>query len=581
MTRISRCCLFALLTLAACQEKKTGEPEFAKLADQYVDVYLAHNPGVAVSLGVHSYDGKLPLPSADTIARHLAQLRQYDSTFATVDTAKLSVDNKIDYKLLTASIKSDIHAIVDLKVYENPMTYSVDLSPYIERNFAPPVSRARSVVQIARQLPAYFAAARQNIGKNPPREYVEVAIEGLRGSADYMQNDIPKAFSAVMADTAQTALQKELKAALNEGADATNAFADYLTKSVLPNATGSFAIGSANYRKMLLYNECLTVNPDSLLQLGMAQLTREQAEFAAAARIIDSTKTPVQVFAALQKEHPTADSLLSATRSHTEAIRQFLLDKNIVTVPSEVRATITKTPEFMVGSTAAMNTPGPFENPSASAAYYYITLPKAQWTPKQQAEWLTLFNNYVAEIISVHEAYPGHYVQFLHLNASPKLSQVRKIFGSYAFVEGWAHYTEQMMLEQGFGQDKDRVTAAKYKMAQLSESLLRYCRLVCSIQEHTHGWTVAQATQFIMDNCYYERKPAFEEARRGSFDPGYLSYSLGKLQLLALRAEIKKKQGDAFVLKDFHDQVLDNGMPPVKLLRDILIREQNPVKTNL
>ncbi len=581
MTKLYLLTLLILTALVSCQEKKVGEPEFAKLADEYVDVYLANNPEGAVYLGVHEYDGKLMISTADTIAKQLAQLRQYDSTFATIDTTKLSVDNKIDYKLLTGSIKSDIHDIVDLKVYEDPMTYSVDLSPYIERNFAPPVRRARSVVRIARQLPAYFAVARQNIGKNPPREYVEAAIEGLRGSGDYLKTDIPKAFQSVMADTAQTALAADLAAALKIGAAATNAFADYLEKSVLPRATGSFAIGAANYRKMLLYNEQLTVNPDSLLQLGMENLTREQAEFTIAARVIDSTKTPIEVFAAIQQEHPTADSLLAATRSHTEAIRQFLLDKNIVTVPSEVRATITKTPEFMVGATAAMNTPGPFEVSSASAAYYYITLPKVQWTPKQQLEWLTLFNNYVAEIISVHEAYPGHYVQFLHLNASKKLSRVRRIFASYAFVEGWAHYTEQMMLEQGFGQTKDPITAAKYKMAQLSESLLRYCRLVCSIQEHTHGWTVEQATQFIMDNCYYERKPAYEEARRGTFDPGYLSYSLGKLQLLALRDEMKKKQGDTFVLKAFHDQVLDNGMPPVRLLRDIVSRGQKPAKTSL
>ncbi|MFD2571240.1 DUF885 domain-containing protein [Spirosoma soli] len=553
--------------LTNCQKPGSKPNNFPKLADEYVDVYLANNPGTAVYLGIHDYDGKLIIPTADTIARRLSQLRQYDSTFAKLDTTKLSLDDKIDYKLLTASIKSDIHSIVDRKVYENPMTYSVNLSSYIERNFAPPVERARSVIAITRQLPAYYAAARQNLSQNPPREYVDVAIEGLRGSADYMQNDIPKAF----ANLSDPKVQDELKTALKQGADATNAFADYLAKSLLPKAKGSFAIGADNYRKMLLYNEWLTADPDSLLQIGMMQLTREKAEFAAAAKVIDPTKTPAQVFKMIQDEHPTADSLLSATRNQCEAIRQFLIDKQIVTVPSEVRATITKTPEFMVGATAAMNTPGPFEKPAASEAYYYVTPPKKEWTPKQQQEWLTLFNRYVTEIISIHEAYPGHYVQFLHLNAS-KVSRVKKMFSSYAFVEGWAHYTEQMMLEQGFGQGGDAVTKAKYKMAQLSESMLRYCRLVCSIQEHTNNWTVAQATRFIMDNCYYEEKPAFEEARRGSFDPGYLSYSLGKLQLLALRSELQQKQGKSFNLKTFHDQVLDHGMPPVSLLRELLIQ---------
>ncbi|RYC68526.1 DUF885 domain-containing protein [Spirosoma sordidisoli] len=559
--------LLCTLTLGlwACQTSDSGNASFGKLADEYVDAYLASNPGEAVYLGYHEYDGKLIIPTAETIARQLQQLRQYDSTFARLDTTGLSVDEKVDYKLLTASIKSRIHDIVTMKVYEDPMTYSVNLSPYIERNFAPAADRARSVVAIARQLPAYFAAARQNLGKNPPREYVEVAIEGLRGSADYMQSDIPKAFASV----ADARVQADLKAALSQGADATKAFATYLETAVLPGANGSFAIGADNYRRMLLYNEWLTADPDSLLQLGMDQLAREKAEFAAAARVIDPGKTPMEVFKTIQAEHPTADSLLAATRNHCEAIRQFLIDRQIVTVPSEVRATITKTPEFMVGSTAAMNTPGPFERPAASEAYYYITLPKKEWTPRQQTEWLTLFNRYVAEVISVHEAYPGHYVQFLHLNASP-VSRVRKMFASYAFVEGWAHYTEQMMLEEGFGQEGDAVTRAKYRMAQLSESMLRYCRLVCSIQLHTHGWTVAQATRFIMDNCYYEEKPAYEEARRGTFDPGYLSYSLGKLQLLALREEMKKKQGSSFVLKTFHDQLLDHGMPPITLLSQLL-----------
>lgn len=561
--------LLALSTgLAGCQKSDSNEADFTKLADEYVDVFLANNPGGAVYLGFHDYDGELIIPAADTIARQLAQLRQYDSTFARLDTTKLSVDEQVDYKLLTASIKNDIYAIVDRKIYANPMTYGVNLSSYIERNFAPPAERARSVVAITRQLPAYFAVARQNLGKNPPREYVEVAIEALRGTANYMQNDIPKAFTSVSDAT----VQADLKASLKQGADATNTFADYLTKSVLPTARGSFAIGADNYRKMLLYNEWLTADPDSLLQMGLDQLTREKAEFTAAAKVIDPKKTPAEVFKVIQNEHPTADSLLADTRNHCEAIRQFLIDKQIVTVPSEVRATITKTPEFMVGATAAMNTPGPFEKPAASEAYYYITLPKKEWTPAQQAEWLTLFNRYVTEVVSIHEAYPGHYVQFLHLNAS-KVSRVRKIFASYAFVEGWAHYTEQMMLEEGFGQGGNAVTRAKYRMAQLSESMLRYCRLVCSIQEHTHGWTVAQATKFIMDNCYYEQKPAYEEARRGTFDPGYLSYSLGKLQLLALRDEIRKKQGNSFTLKTFHDQLLDHGMPPVNLLRKMLMSQ--------
>jgi uncharacterized protein (DUF885 family) len=211
---------------------------------------------------------------------------------------------------------------------------------------------------------------------------------------------------------------------------------------------------------------------------------------------------------------------------------------------------VVKTPAFMVGATAAMDTPGPFEKAEASEAYYYVTPPSDKWTSAQKEEWLTLFNKYSTEVISIHEAYPGHYVQFLHLNAS-SVSRTRKLFGSYAFVEGWAHYTEQMMLEEGYGKSDDPKVMAKYKMAQLSESLLRLCRLVVSIKEHTAGWSVKEGTKFFMANCYYEEKPAYEEALRGTFDPGYLSYSLGKLQLLALREDVKKRQENTFHFANF------------------------------
>ncbi len=479
------CLVICFATLFACQKNATSDPAFTKLSDEYMGVYLASNPQTAVSLGLHEYDGKLVIPTPDHIKTELAQLQHYDSLFAQFDSAKLSPDLKTDYTLLRASIQSGIYHIVELKGYENPMAYGPNLSAYIERNYAPAEQRLQAAVAVARQLPAYFAAARQNIGKNPAPELVGVAIEGLHGAADYMLTDVPKAFAGVKNDS----LHRSLAEAMKLGADATNAFATHLAKNVLPNAHGTFAIGASNYRKMLRYNELLEADPDSLLAMGMAQLKREQAEFAAAAKVIDPTKTPAEVFKAIQREHPTADQLLPSTRNHCEAIRQFLLDKQIISVPSDVRATVTKTPDFMVGATAAMNPPGPFEKPAASEAYYYVTLPKKQWTGKQQEEWLTQFNRYVSEVVSIHEAYPGHYVQFLHLNAS-KVSKTRKMLASYAFVEGWAHYTEQMMLEQGYG-GSDPKTAAKYKMAQLSESLLRYCRLVSSIQEHTNKWTVA------------------------------------------------------------------------------------------
>lgn len=558
--------LLLLFAAAACRKSAPTDADFTKLSDGYLTDYYAVNPQTAVALGLHDYDGNVVIPNQANRAAELAMLHRYDSTLAIFDTTQLSADTQMDYQVLTAAIKSDLYKIEELKRYENPMSYGLDVSAYIKRNYAAPDVRLKAVISVLKQAPDFFATAKANVSKNPPRELVDVAIRSTNGFMGYLNADVKTAF----ADVTDISLLTDFTSARQVATDAMSGYVSYLKNTALPHANGRYAIGPANYRKMLLYNELLTADPDSLLAVGMVQLKKEQAEFAAAARVIDPTKTPIEVFKTIQQEHPTAANLLPDTRQQCERIRQFLIDKQITTVPSDVRATITKTPDYMVGATAAMDPPGPFEAASASEAYYYVTPPKPDWTPKQQQEWLTQFNQYVLEVITIHEAYPGHYVQFLHLNAS-KASKIRKVFASYAFVEGWAHYTEQMMLEQGFGQT-DPKTAAKYKMAQLSESLLRYCRLVSSIQQHTHNWTVDQATKFLQANCYYEEKPAYEEALRGTFDPGYLSYSLGKLQILALRDEAKKQKGAQFSLKAFHDALLDHGMPPISLLRGVVLK---------
>ena len=224
-----------------------------------------------------------------------------------------------------------------------------------------------------------------------------------------------------------------------------------------------------------------------------------------------------------------------------------------------------------------MDTPGPFER-KATEAYYYVTPVEKDWPASQKEEWLTAFNYYTTDVVSIHEAYPGHYVQFLALNASPA-TRLEKIFTSYAFVEGWAHYTEQMMIEEGFGADgaasqADPLRAAKYRLAQSDEALLRLCRLCVSIQTHCQGMTVEDATRFFEQNCYYEHKPARQEAIRGTFDPGYLYYTLGKLQILRLRRDYQRQQGSAFSLQKFHDELLRHGAPPLRLLRELMLTDQ-------
>jgi uncharacterized protein (DUF885 family) len=226
-----------------------------------------------------------------------------------------------------------------------------------------------------------------------------------------------------------------------------------------------------------------------------------------------------------------------------------------------------------------MDSPGPFER-RATEAYYYVTPVENDWSDKQKEEWLTAFNYYTSDIVSIHEAYPGHYIQFLHLNASPS-TKVEKAFGSYSFIEGWAHYCEKMLIDEGYsgaggatpGDDAAK-RAAKYRMAQSAESLLRLCRLCASIQMHTQNMSVEEAAKFFRQNCYYEEKPARAEAMRGTFDPGYLNYTLGKLEILKLRDDYKAQQGAEFSLQKFHNEILNHGMPPIRLLREIMLKEK-------
>lgn len=552
-------------------EKKTGrnpDSTFVKLSEEYLDGHLAWRPQLGTYLGLHEYDGKIKDFSKQALEAELTRLKDYEMKLSAFPDDSLSQKLRYDYRILLSAIKQEIFAIEDLGTYsKNPMTYSgsLDLNIYIQRDFAPLEDRMRSIIAIEEKAPAIFAAARENLEDSLAGPYVETAILIARGAASFLGKELVDGLKVVKDDSIRSAFNKANEIAITE----LNNFATYLEREKLPKVHNNYAIGKENYQKMLLYNEMLTLTPEAILAMGLDELKKEQALFAEVAKKIDPTKKPIEVFEALKKDHPTAENLIPDARKNLEAIRQFLVDKKIITIPSEVRVSLQETPQYARSTgTASMDTPGPFEK-KATQAFYYITPVEKHWTAKQKEEWLSQFNYYVTDIISVHEAYPGHYVQFLHLNASGA-STIQKIFGSYAFIEGWAHYTEKMMIEEGFGAT-DSLTAAKYQLAQLDESLLRLCRLCVSVMTHCEGMNLGDATKFIQENAYYEYKPAFQEALRGTFDPGYLSYTLGKLQILKLREDYKKQEGDSFSLQKFHDTLLDNGMPPIELIRELMI----------
>lgn len=569
--------IIAILTLviASCNLKGnsgSGNAAFEKLSEEYLKGYLAWRPQTGTYLGLHEYDGKITDYSMASINAELARLKEFDKKLADVDSSALNKKNYYDWLTLKLAIKNDIFGIEDLHYYtKSPMAYAgaIDVNIYIKRNFAPLEQQIKSIIAIEKEAPKIYAAAKANLEDSLSKPHTELAISIARGSASFLEKDLLVALKEVK----DTALMNAFREANKKAIDAINDYASFLEKEKLPKAHNHYAIGVENYKKMLLYGEGITMSPDEILAIGVKELAKEQAAFDAAAKIINPNKKPIDVYNEMQKEHPTAATLIPDAKKHLEGIRQFLIDKKIITMPSEVRVKVEETlPYLRETSTASMDTPGPFEE-KATEAYYYITPVDLKWPAAQQEDWLAQFNYYGTDIVSIHEAYPGHYTQFLHLNASDA-SKIQKIFGSYAFIEGWAHYTEKMMVDAGFAQDGDSIRAAKYRLAQSGEALLRLCRLYVSINTHCHGMKLEDATKFFMDNWHQGEKSSSQEAIRGTFDPGYLFYTLGKLQILKLREDYKKQEGDHYSLQKFNDAMTDNGMPPIRIMREILLKDK-------
>ena len=572
MKKINLLFIFIIFAFTCCNKSGSGDAAFQKLADEYLKGYLEWRPQTGTYLGLHEYDGKITDYSKTSIEKEVARLKDFDKKFSEIDSASLSTKKYYDWQMLKLAVKNELFQIEDLKYYnKNPMGYAgaIDVNIYVKRNFAPIEQQIKSIIAIEKEAPKLYEAAKANLEDSLSKPHTELAISIARGSASFLGKDLLEALKEVK----DSVLMKELKEVNQKAIDAINDYASFLEKEKLPKVHNNYAIGEENYRKMLLYGEGITMSPDEILAIGIKELKKEQAAFDAAAKIINPKKAAVDVYNEMQKEHPTAESLLPDARKHLEEIRQFLIDKKIITMPSEVRVKVEETlPYLRETSTASMDTPGPFEE-KATEAYYYITPVNMKWTPEQQEDWLMQFNYYGTDIVSIHEAYPGHYTQFLHLNASDA-SKVQKIFGSYAFIEGWAHYTELMMMQAGFAQDGDPIKAAKYKLAQSGEALLRLCRLYVSIQTHCKGMNVDDATKFFMDNWHQGEKSSRQEALRGTFDPGYLFYTLGKLQILKLQEDYKKQEGENYSLQKFNDAMTDNGMPPIRIMREILLKDK-------
>ncbi len=545
---------------------ETPAADFSAYVDDYFKALFDFSPANGTAAGFHQYDTKLEDLSSEAIRARIQSLKGFKTRLDGLRARTLNETDSIDAEILDGQIQAELQDLESLQGWKkNPMPYiavaggSVDL--LMKRDFAPPSERLRSVIARLKQIPLIYQAMRQNVS-NSPKEFTDLAIRLSRGSKEFFQVTVSRWAKESAGPNAE--LFKEFSQANQQVIESLKKAETWLRQDLLPNSKGNFAIGADAFAKKLLYEERVDIPIEQLLRIGEANLEKDYNDFIETAKKIDPAKSPVQVMKSISDAYPKESELIDSAKQTVESIRQFVLDKRIVIVPSMVLPTITETPLYQrSGSFASMDSPGPYET-KATEAFYYITPVEKDWDRKHKEEHLRLFNRPVMDVITIHEAYPGHYLQFLYSKQFP--TKTRKLVFCGTNVEGWAHYTEQMMLAQGFGNGD-----LKVKLAQLQEALLRDCRYVVGIQLHVKGWTVEQGSDFIVEKAFEERANAYEEARRGAYNPTYLYYTLGKLMIYKLRDDYQKAKGPAFTLEEFHTNFVKQGGIPLKFVRQILI----------
>jgi Bacterial protein of unknown function (DUF885) len=546
------------------------ETDFDRLVDRYFDDYFRYNPTQGTSAGFHQYDGQLEDYALATTATRIRSLQRFLAEFERFPAAGLSTETAADRELVIHSIQSQLLEIENIRLWEkNPDKYSSEITNSVftimSRTFAPPEERLKSVIARERLAKRLLGQGRANL-RNPPRVYTEVAIEQLPGIIEFFKYEVPAAFKAVTGRALLDQFHDSNQTVIEE----LGSYGKFLKNDLLPRSRGDFRIGAQNFSQKLLDDEMVDTPLDRLLEIGMQNLRQNQQALRETAATIDPKRTPEEILGDLQKDHAPADRLLRTFRDVLGGLRDFVVQHKIVTLPTMDLPAVQETPPFERAlTTASMDTPGPYEK-VAKEAFFNVTLPAPDWSREQVEEHLESFNRGLVVSTSIHEVYPGHYTQFLWLQNAP--SKVRRLIGAATNSEGWAHYTEQMMIDQGYGNGD-----LKLRLGQLQDALLRNARYIVGIEMHTGKMTFAQAVDFFVKEGHQTRALGLMETKRGTSDPTYLYYTLGKLEILKLREDYRKLQGANFSLLEFHNQFLAQGYPPVRIIRRTMLGNGSPV----
>jgi uncharacterized protein (DUF885 family) len=568
MMLIQRCvaaCVVALacaIPAAAPAGAPSANAQFIALAHQYFYDGFRELPPIATSVGVHTYDALLTDMSAAAIARRVAGQKTYLAEFEAFAPATLDAGNRLDRTLIINSIRDDLLSAETLQDWRhNPDVYtglaSGSVFSLISRDFAPLSTRLRDTIGRENAIPNLIAQAQANL-TTVDSATQEISADQAAGAVGFFAQTVPQAFAGVGDSALQAQLTKSNAAVIA----ALKTYVDFI-KAIKPS--GTYAIGAGAYEKRLQYEDALNMPVAQYLGYGERALAQTRTWFVATAKKINPNESPAAVYASLAKVHPKPAVLLQVARNDLKKLRAFLVSKQLVTLPPSANISVIPTPPFeRAFITAAEDSAGPLETVSTQA-YYFVTPVDPSWPVARQEGFLAQFNDYQFPIISAHEVYPGHFTNF-SIERGLTLSLTRKLLQSSEFAEGWAHYDEQMVVDQGWGNGDPHV-----RLAQLEEALLRECRYVVGVKLHTAGWTLKQAEDLFQNQCFQTPAVALEESLRGTQDPMYGYYTLGKLMILKLRADYQKKMGAAFSLQKFHDALLAHGDPPLPLVRPLLL----------
>lgn len=555
-------CGLLLTSLPACGRttENAAVPaatRWSTLRDELVEDYLTAHPVFAVVAGRHEFDGRLPDWSAGGIATEIRRLHAARDRAAALDGGALGGAERFERDYFVARIDRDLFWLeVAEAPFTNPAWYldwiadNLDPAPYLTRSYAPLDRRMRAYTTYAAAIPDAAVQIRSNLRVPLARPLLERGVSAFRGFAEFFEKDVPGVFAGV----GDAGLQKEFMAANASAAAAMRELAGWL-ESQRETATSSFALGPERFGRMLQMTEGVATPLAELEAAGRADLARnQQALRAACAQFAPGLSVPACI--ARMSANKPAEGVVEGARAQLSGLRQFVADAGVATIPGTEQAHVAEAPPYNRANSAYIDIPGPYEK--GLPATYYISPPDPSWTPAEQRDYLPGQADLL--FTSVHEVWPGHFLQFLHSNRTPSL--IGRLLVGYAFAEGWAHYAEEMMWEMGLGNGDPEI-----HIGQLANALLRNVRFLSAIGLHTQGMTVDASERMFREDAFTDVGTARQQAARGTYDPAYLNYTMGKLMIRKLREDWTRSRGGREAWRQFHDQFLTHGGPPIPMVR--------------